>query len=129
MPDPRPHDLSRRERQIMDAIYQTGRATASEVRARMPDPPSYSAVRAQLRTLEEKGHLRHVEEEGRYVYLPTASRTKARRQAVRHLLDTFFDGSVEDAVAALLDGGDLELPDAERKRLLDRIEAARRKGR
>jgi len=129
MPNPHPRNLSRRERQIMDVVYRTGRATASEVQGGMPEPPSYSAVRAHLRTLEEKGHLRHVEEGGRYVYLPTVSRNKVRKQAVRHLLDTFFDGSVEDAVAALIDGGDLELTERERKGLLDRIETARRKGR
>lgn len=113
----------------MDVIIRTGRATASEVQGGMPEPPSYSAVRAQLRTLEEKGHVRHVEENGRYVYLPTVSRTKVQKQAVRHLLDTFFDGSVEDAVSALLDGKDLALSDDERTRLVERIEAARREGR
>src|SRR5207248_6304899 len=94
-----PHrDLSRRERQIMDVLYRCGRATAAEVRQQMPDPPGYSAVRAMLRVLEEKGHVRHQEEALRYVFLPTASRAKATSSALWHLVDTFFEGSAERAV-------------------------------
>src|SRR5437660_9954410 len=95
--------LSRRERQIMDILYQRGRATAQEILDALPDPPSYSAGRAKLRVLEEKGHVRHEEEALRYVYLPTVTRDTARRSALRHVLSTFFGGSVEEAVAALLD--------------------------
>ena len=109
-------NLSRRERQIMDILYQRGRATASEIHQSMPDAPTYSAVRAKLRVLEEKGHVRHEEESLRYVYLPTTSRDTARRSAVHHLLSTFFEGSVEAAVAAMLDlsAGDLEPKDLDR---------------
>src|SRR5687767_15953067 len=98
-----PHlDLSRRERQIVDILYTQGRATAAEVQSALPDPPSYSAVRAMLRLLEEKGHIRHEQDGPRYVFLPTVNRDKARKSAMRHLVRTFFDGSTEDAVAALL---------------------------
>src|SRR5215831_9935898 len=96
-------NLSRRERQIMDILYQRGRASASEILEALTDPPTYSAVRAKLRVLEEKGHVRHEEENLRYVYLPTVPRDTARRSAMRHMLSTFFGGSVEQAVAALLD--------------------------
>ena len=99
-----PHaQLSRRERQIMDILYQRGRATAGEVHRSLPDRPSYSAVRAKLKVLEEKGHVRHEEEALRYVYVPTVAREKAKRSALKHMLETFFDGSAEQAVAALLD--------------------------
>lgn len=87
----------------MDILYQRGRASASEIHAALPDAPSYSAVRAKLRVLEEKGHVRHEEESLRYVYLPTLARDTARRSALRHMVSTFFEGSVEEAVAALLD--------------------------
>src|SRR5437016_9092774 len=98
-----PHvNLSRRERQIMDVLYRRGRATAADVRQEMPDPPGYSAVRAMLRVLEEKGHIRHEEEALRYVFIPTTPRAQATRSAVRHLIETFFEGSTERAVAALL---------------------------
>src|SRR5579875_3392984 len=97
------HKLSRRERQIMDLLYRLGRATAAEIHQRLPDPPSYSAVRAMLRVLEEKKHIRHEEKDLRYVFSPVVPREKARRSAVRHMLDTFFEGSPEQAVAALLD--------------------------
>jgi predicted transcriptional regulator len=96
-------NLSRRERQIMDILYQRGRASASEIHQALPDAPSYSAVRAKLRVLEEKGHVRHEEEALRYVYVPTMPRETVRRSALRHLVSTFFEGSVEEAVAALLD--------------------------
>ena len=120
--------LSRRERQIMDVIYRSGRATAAEVMEQMPDPPSYSAVRAMLRLLEEKGHLQHEQDGPRYVFVPTVGREKARRSALRHIVSTFFDGSVEQAVAALLDGSDARLSEAELTRLSDRIALARKEG-
>src|SRR5438045_2970365 len=94
--------LSRRERQIMDVVYRRGRATAADVLADLPDPPGYSAVRAMLRLLEDKGHVKHEQDGPRYVYVPTVGRDKARKSAMRHLVRTFFDGSTEDAVAALL---------------------------
>src|SRR5262249_58374125 len=94
--------LPRRERQIMDILYRRGRASANEVMADLPGEPSYSTVRTQLRVLESKGHVRHEEEGLRYVYLPALARSTARRSALRHLVDTFFDGSTEKVVAALL---------------------------
>ena len=115
----RHRNLSRRERQIMDILYQRGRAAASEIHAALPDPPSYSAVRAKLRVLEEKGHVRHEAEMLRYVYVPTMPRDNARRSALRHMISTFFDGSVEQAVAALLDLSAARLS----KEDLDRISA------
>jgi predicted transcriptional regulator len=121
--------LSRREREIMDAIYRRGSATVSEVQADLPDPPSYSAVRALLRILEQKGHLGHREEGPRYVYEPTVPLEQARRSAARHLLETFFADSVEGAVSALLDARAAELDDDDYERLLAKIEAARREGR
>ena len=119
-------DLSRRERQIMDALYRRGRATAAEVRQEMPDPPGYSAVRAMLRVLEEKGQVRHEEEALRYVFIPTASLARATRSALTHLVDTFFEGSAERAVAALLDA---KLSRAELDRLSSLIESAKKEGR
>jgi predicted transcriptional regulator len=119
--------LSRRERQIMDVIYRLGRATAAEVSERLPDPPSYSAVRAMLRVLEEKGHVRHEQDGQRYVYLPTVAREKARKSALAHLVKTFFDGSVERAVAALLESGG-RLTDEECDRLSRLIRRARSEG-
>src|SRR5213595_2302755 len=98
----KPHTLSRRERQIMDILYQLERATVGEVLSKLPDKPNYSTVRAQLRVLEEKGHVRHEEEGLRYVYLPCVPREVARRSALRHLVETFFEGSTEKAVAACL---------------------------
>src|SRR4051812_25559155 len=120
--------LSRRERQIMDVIYRRGRATAAEVLDDIPGPPSYSAVRAMLRLLEEKGHVRHEQDGPRYVYLPTVNRAKARRSAMRHLVRTFFDGSTEDAVAALLEG-DARMGDDELERLARLIATAKKEGR
>lgn len=125
----RTSDLSRRERQIMDAIYARGRATVAEVREGLPDPPSYSAVRALLRILEEKGHLRHEQDGPRFVYLPTVPAARARESALRHLLETFFDGSAEGAMAALLDLEAGELSAEEYDRLAEKIEQARREGR
>jgi predicted transcriptional regulator len=94
--------LSRRERQIMDVLYERGRATAAEILAALPDPPSYSAVRALIKVLEDKGHVRHQEDGPRYVFTPSVPRSKARRNAVKHLLQTFFDDSAGEAVASLL---------------------------
>lgn len=121
--------LSRRERQIMEAIYRRGQATAAEVLEDLPDPPSYSAVRAMLRVLEEKKHLRHDQEGPRYVYLPTVPREKARRSALRQLVQTFFEGSTEQAVAALLDLSASKLSGAELDRLSHLIDQARKEGR
>jgi predicted transcriptional regulator len=121
--------LSRRERQIMDAIYRRGQATVAEVLEDMPDPPSYSAVRAMLRVLEEKGHLRHEQRGPRYVFLPTVPREQARRSALRQLVRTFFDGSTEQTVAALLDLSGSKLSDAELDRLSRLIDQARKEGR
>jgi BlaI family transcriptional regulator, penicillinase repressor len=129
MPRRSPIHLSRRERQIMDILYQRGQATAAEVQAALPDPPSYSAVRALLRILEEKGHLRHEKQGPRYVFSPSLGRDKARRSALRQLLQTFFDGSAEQAVAALLDVSRSKLSDAELDRLGNLIDRAKREGR
>src|SRR5881396_308182 len=96
--------LSRRERQIMDVLYKRARATAAEVMGDLPGDPSYSTVRTQLRVLEQKGHVEHHEEGLRYVYAPAVPRRSARKSALRHLVETFFDGSAENAVAALLGG-------------------------
>jgi predicted transcriptional regulator len=123
------HKLSRRERQIMDVLYRRGRATAAEILGELPEPPSYSAVRAMLRVLEEKKHIRHGEKDLRYVYLPVVPREKARRSAVTHLLDTFFDGSAEQAVATLLDVSARDLKPADFDRLAALIEQARKEGR
>jgi len=125
-----PHaHLSRRERQIMDVIYSKGRATAAEVLEEIPQPPGYSAVRAMLRLLEEKGYLRHEQDGPRYVFLPTLSRERARQSAMKQLLQTFFDNSAEQAVAALLDMSRARLSDAELDRLSEMIERARKEGR
>ncbi len=121
--------LSRRERQIMDVVYRLGRATAAEVRDALPDPPSYSAVRASLRILEEKGHLQHEQDGPRYVFLPTVPRDTARRSALRQLVRTFFEGSTAQAVAALLDEPDSPLTDEDLDRLTQLIQQARNEGR
>jgi len=122
-------NLSRRERQIMDIIYQLGQATAAEVLENLPDPPSYSAVRAMLKILEDKGHLRHKQQGPRYVFLPTVSREKAKRSAVKHLLQTFFDGSAASAVATLLDVSRSDLSNADLDRLNSLISQAKKEGR
>ncbi len=122
-------NLSRRERQIMDIIYQLGQATAAEVLENLPDPPSYSAVRAMLKILEDKGHLRHKQQGPRYVFLPKVSREKAKRSAVKHLLQTFFDGSAESAVATLLDVSRSDLSNADLDRLNSLISQAKKEGR
>jgi predicted transcriptional regulator len=125
-----PHaHLSRRERQIMDVIYKQGRATAAEVMENMPSPPSYSAVRAMLRLLEDKGLVRHEQDGPRYVYLPTLSRDKARQSAMKQLLQTFFDGSAEQAVAALIDMSRSKLSGEELDRLSRLRQGARKEGR
>ena len=120
--------LSRRERQIMDFLYQHGRATAAEVQANLPDPPSYSAVRAMLRVLEEKGHARHEQDGPRYVYRPSVARDRAKVSALRHLMRTFFDGSREQVVAALLDDDTSQMSDDELDRLSRLIDRARQEG-
>ncbi len=120
--------LSRRERQIMDILYQRGRASASEVHQALPDRPSYSAVRAKLRVLEEKGHVRHEEASTRYIFLPTLPREKAKLSALKRLLDTFFGGSTEKAVVALLDLRTTRLSTEELERLSRLIESAKLEG-
>ena len=122
-------NLSRRERQIMDVLYRDRQATAAEVLAALPDPPSYSAVRALLRILETKGHVRHVADGTRYVYLPTVTRDRAGRPALAGVLETFFEGSTEKAVAALLELSPAGLSDEELGRLSRLIEQARLEGR
>ena len=122
-------NLSRRERQIMDIVYAEGRVTAAAVRENMADPPGYSAVRALLRILEEKGHLSHESGGNRYVYLPTVPRGTARRSALKNLVHTFFDGSPENAMAALLDLGKDELSADDLDHLAAIIEKARQEGR
>jgi BlaI family transcriptional regulator, penicillinase repressor len=123
------HDLSRRERQIMDVLHGRRCASAAEVQAALPDPPSYSTVRALLRILEEKGHIKHRQEGARYVYVPRGSRETARRSALRRVVSTFFQGSVAEAVAALLDTADTRLPDSELQKLEQMINQARKEGR
>ena len=120
--------LSRRERQIMDILYQSGQASASEVRDAIPEAPSYSAVRAMLRVLEEKGHVTHQSKGLKYVYMPVVAREKAKRSAMRHLLDTFFGGSPDEVVAALLDVSSKRLTREELDRMSAMIEKARREG-
>ena len=119
------HKLSRRERQIMDVLFHHEKATAAEVREGMPDPPSYSAVRAHLRILEEKGHIKHEQDGPRYLYRPTLTKDRATRSALNHLVDTFFNGSAEQAMAALLDDPAAELSREE----LDRLEGLIRQAR
>jgi BlaI family transcriptional regulator, penicillinase repressor len=121
--------FSRRERQILDILFRRGRATAAEVHADLPDRPSYSAVRAHLRTLEEKGHVKHEAEALRYVYSPTAQPVRARKSALRHLVETFFDGSPASAAAALLDASAKDLTADELDNLSALIEKARMEGR
>jgi BlaI family penicillinase repressor len=121
-------NLSRRERQIMDVLFRRGEASASEVQAEMQSPPSYSAVRAHLRTLEEKSHVRHEAKGLRYVYMPTVRPGQARRNALRHLLDTFFGGSPEKLMATLLDSGAARLGREDLDRLSELIHKAKREG-
>ena len=122
-------DLSRRERQIMDFLFRVGRGTAADVLGGIPDAPSYSAVRAMLRILEQKGHIRHEEEGRAYVYMPLVRRAEARQTALSHLLRTFFDNSAEQAVAALLAIKGEKMSDAELERMSRLIDAAKTEGR
>jgi predicted transcriptional regulator len=128
-PTPGPAQLSRRERQVMDIVYRTGKATVSEVLDALPDPPTYSAVRALLRILETKGHLAHRQDGPRYVYHPTVPREAASETALERLLTTFFGGSVERTVATLLDLEAEKLSDEELDRLAELVAAAKTKGR
>ena len=123
-----PGQLSKRERQIMDAVYRRGRATAAEIHRDLPDPPVAAAVRTLLRILEEKGHLRHEKDGPRHVYYPTTPRSVAQRSAVRHLIGTFFGGSRSAAVAALLDETDRPLSESERAELAGVIRRLRAEG-
>ncbi|HVF38622.1 MAG TPA: BlaI/MecI/CopY family transcriptional regulator [Gemmatimonadaceae bacterium] len=122
-------ELSRRERQIMDLLFERGRASVGEVVEGIADPPGYSAVRAMLRTLEQKGHVTHEEDGRAYIYRPTVRKDTARRGALAHLLKTFFDGSTEKAVAALLDLKGGKLSEAELDRVAGLVEQAKREGR
>jgi predicted transcriptional regulator len=121
--------LSRRERQIMDILYRRGRASAAEVMADLPGHPHSSTVRTQLRVLERKGFVRHEEEALRYVYRPTIRRESARKSALTHLVKTFFDGSIESVVAALLGGEGARLTDDELARIASMVAKARKEGR
>jgi predicted transcriptional regulator len=120
--------LARRERQIMDILYRRGRATASDVMEDLSGNPSYSTVRTQLRVMEEKGHVRHEEEGLRYVYTPAVPRHAARKSALRHLIETFFDGSAEKTVAALLGSEGARMSDEELDRIAELIDKARKEG-
>jgi len=115
------HTLTRRERQIMDILYRRGRATAGEVMEELSGDPNYSTVRTQLRVLKEKGHVQHEEIGLRYVYSPAIPRTSARKSALRHLVDTFFEGSAENAIAAMLGGEGAKLSDEELDRIADLV--------
>jgi BlaI family transcriptional regulator, penicillinase repressor len=121
--------LSRRERQIMDGLYAMGEATVGEVMDRMPDPPSYSAVRATLRVLEEKGHVKHKQDGPRYLYLPTVSRDKAQSTALKHVVGTFFGGSVEQAVMALLSMPETKMSEDQLEKLAEQVRRAEEEGR
>ena len=120
--------LSRRERQIMEILFQRGKASATEVREAMTDAPGYSAVRAMLRIMEEKGHVKHQAEGLKYVYVPSIGRDKAKRTAVKHLMETFFNGSPEHVMAALLDVSSRQLSSEELDRMAQLIESARKEG-
>ena len=119
-------NLSRRERQIMDIIFTLGRASGPEIQERLPDQPSYSGVRNILRVLERKGHIRHIEEGMRYVYLPVITREKATKSAIERLVSTFFDGSVKAAAAAFLDPSTSKLSKDDLKELERLIRQARK---
>jgi predicted transcriptional regulator len=129
MSQPELGDLGRRERQIVEALYRLERATVGDVLADLPDPPSYSAVRAMLNKLEEKGYARHEEDGPRYVYMPAVPADSARRTALRHLVDTFFDGSVERAALALIKLSDAEIDDESLERLAELAKLAEQEGR
>ena len=123
-----PDPLSRRERQIMDIVYRQARASAADVQEQLADPPTYSTVRALLRVLEDKGHLRHAVDGTRYVYAPTVPRARARRSALENVLQTFFDGSVERAALALAKMSDAALPASTMDALAERIRIAKEEG-
>lgn len=129
MTDEKHSELGRRERQIMDAVYRLGRASVSEVRNELADPPSYSAVRAMLGFLEDKGFLRHEQEGIRYVYLPTIDPKHARKAALKHVVSTFFGGSAEQAALALFELSDARMSAADRRKLAELIAKAKREGR
>ena len=120
--------LSRRERQIMDVLYQHASATVAEVMEALPDPPSYSAVRATLRVLEDKGHVKHDADGPRYVYAPAVPPDQARQSALSHVLKTFFNGSAEQAVVTLLEMSDSEISEADFERLAQRVRTSRTEG-
>ncbi len=120
------HALSRRERQIMDVLFRRGRATAADVMADIPGDSTYSTVRTQLRVLEQKGHVRHEQEGVRFVYMPVIKRQAARKSALRHMVDTFFDGSTEQVVEALLGGGSAKLSTEQLDRIAGLIDRARK---
>ena len=124
----KPDPLTRREREIMDILHRRGRATAHDVMADLADPPSYSAVRTFLRLLEDAGHLRHELEGKSYVYLPTVARRDAQRSAITHLVETFFDGSVEDAVASLVESSKTKLSQGELDRIAALVAKAKKEG-
>ena len=129
MKKPSPATLTRREREIMDILYRRGRATAAEVLEDMASPPTYSAVRALLRILEDEGHIKHVQDGPRYVYLPAVARNDARKSALSHVVTTFFDGSVEQVVATLVESSRSKLSKDELERLAQLIEKAKKEGR
>jgi len=129
MKKPSPAALTRREREIMDILYRRGRATAAEVLEDMAHAPTYSAVRALLRILEDEGHIKHVQDGPRYVYLPAVARNDARKSALSHLVTTFFDGSVEQAVATLVESSRSKLSREELERLSQLIDKAKKEGR
>ena len=128
MPNAHHVTLTRRERQIMDVLYRRGRATAAEVMEDLTGEPNYSTVRTQLRVLEDKGHIRHEEDGVRYVYAPAVPRHAARKSALKHLVDTFFDGSVEQVVAAVLGGEAARLSEDDLTRIADMVNKARKGG-
>ena len=121
--------LTRRERQIMDVLYRLGRATAAEIMDGVPGAPGYSTVRTQLRVLENKGHVKHEEQGLRYIYMPTVPRRSARKSALKHLVDTFFDGSSAKAVAALLGGEAAKVSDEELERIAALVKSVRSESR
>lgn len=127
--NPTPDPLSRREREILNILYRQGRATAAEVQEALSDPPSYSAVRAMLRILEDKGHATHEQDGQRYVYLPAVSRDRAKRSALKNLLSTFFENSAEQAISALLDDSGSKLSGEDLDRISEMVERARKEGR
>jgi BlaI family transcriptional regulator, penicillinase repressor len=125
----KPDSLTRREREIMDVLHRRGRATAHEVMEGLADPPGYSAVRTFLRLLEERGHVRHEQDGPRYVYTPTVARRTAQRSALAHLVETFFDGSIEEAVAALVESSRPKLSTEELERIAALVAKAKKEGR